>query len=393
MKKIVILDLSKDIDFLIEDSLVFHLSYGQAKLQNCKILNKNFFSQAKFEKFSKKINNTLSSFYNYLSENKSKDEILTLELFNIRNDKNQFYNKMYYLFELIEFIKTKKIKDIEIITDDDNFYYTYKSIKIKNLIVHNFSRRNNLSFLNYFLKISFFHIKALIVVIFSKLYKPQKSIKIKRNEACLSIFPLFYKNRINFFYGKDYLNFNFLLTDETHLRNSLTKNIITLKKLRKIDNLISVESFVDINGLISNFFKSIDNYKLIKKTFSYKFEINNIDFSKQFFSLFFNSLINFNKLNIYNTALDSLMKKIKIKKFHYYLFEYNFGYFLNRLIRKSSKNIELVGYQHGIYSERIMWQNLTKKILKIALLNSKKILKKLYIKNLIKKKMKDMMFF
>ena len=362
MKKIVILDLSKDINFLIKDSLVFHLSYGQAKLHNCKILNKNFFSQTKFEKFSKKINNTLFNFYNYLIKNKSKNEILTLELFNIRNDKNQFYNKMYYLFELIKFIKTKKIKHIEIITDDDDFYYTYKSIKIKNLIVHNFCKRKNLSFLNYFLKIIFFHIKSLIVIIFSKLYKPQNSIKTKLNEACLSIFPLFYKKEKHFFYNKDYLKFNFLLTDETHLGNSLIKNIITLKKLRKIENLISVESFVDIKSLIANLFKSIDNYKLIKKAFSNKFEINNINFSKQFFFLFFNSLINFNKLNIYDSALDNLKKKIKINKFHYYLFEYNFGYFLNRLIRKKSKNIELIGYQHGIYSERIMWQNLSKKI-------------------------------
>ena len=39
------------------------------------------------------------------------------------------------------------------------------------------------------------------------------------------------------------------------------------------------------------------------------------------------------------------------------MFEYNFGYFLNKCFKENISNISLVGYQHGIYSERLMWQN------------------------------------
>ena len=43
------------------------------------------------------------------------------------------------------------------------------------------------------------------------------------------------------------------------------------------------------------------------------------------------------------------------------MFEYNFGFFLSNNIKRSLSSIKLVGYQHGIFSEKLMWLDLFKK--------------------------------
>ena len=72
------------------------------------------------------------------------------------------------------------------------------------------------------------------------------------------------------------------------------------------------------------------------------------------------SLFNALKLNIYKKQLNRIFFKFKIKKFHYYMFEYNLGFFLSNEIRKNSESVKLVGYQHGIFSEKLMWLDLLK---------------------------------
>ena len=42
------------------------------------------------------------------------------------------------------------------------------------------------------------------------------------------------------------------------------------------------------------------------------------------------------------------------------MFEYNFGFFLSNNIKKSLSSVELIGYQHGIFSDKLMWLNLFK---------------------------------
>lgn len=363
MKKIVILDLSKDIDLKIENSLIFEISYGSANLKNCEKINKNFFSDKKYKLYKKNINNLLVNFYKRINNNNFNNDISTLELFNQRNDKNQLFNKIFNLIEILKFIRHKKINFIEIVTDDFTFLKTYESLKIKNLKVTNIKKEKiSKSFLNYFFKTTFFFIKTLIVVVLSKLFKNRNFNIKKLNEGCLSIFPLFYKKRKHFFYKKNFININFQITDETHLGNTLVDNIKSLFKVKRLHNTISAESFIDISDVYTNFFSSLNNYRLVKIANKYCFKINNIDFSDQFRNLFLNSLLNYNKLKIYSHSLKKIFDYYNIKKFHFYLFEYNFGYYLSKLIREISPKTVLVGYQHGIYSERLMWQNFSEKI-------------------------------
>ena len=67
------------------------------------------------------------------------------------------------------------------------------------------------------------------------------------------------------------------------------------------------------------------------------------------------------KLNIYNEGFIKALKKLKIKKFNLYLFEYSFGFFLTNLIKRRIKDIIIIGHQHGIYSNKLLWFDLLNK--------------------------------
>ena len=359
MKKLVILDLSKDYKFLVNDAHIFQLSFGLPKLKQVKFIEKNFFSEIKFKKFRLDINKKLNELLNRINKYQEQDLVL-LEIFNSRNDKIQMYNKIFYLQEIIRYIREKKIKNCKIISDDNSFFETYRSIKIKNLELDLINKsNNNNNFFFYLKKTTLFFIKTFLFLTALKLFSKKEKIK-KYKEACLSIYPQYFKNKINKFYDRNLINLNFQITDETHLSNSLLKNICQIFETKKINNLIQTEKFISFKDLLINFYISLKRIKYIKKMNKHKVELNNLNLTNQFKYLFLYSLLNFNKLKIYENALKKILYKYKFKKFHYYLFEYNFGYFLANLFNKNLPSSELIGYQHGIYSERLMWQDFIK---------------------------------
>ena len=56
------------------------------------------------------------------------------------------------------------------------------------------------------------------------------------------------------------------------------------------------------------------------------------------------------------------LRKFDIKTIHMYLFEYSFGFYLINKIKSFSKQIKIIGYQHGIFSENLMWFDVLKSI-------------------------------
>ena len=44
------------------------------------------------------------------------------------------------------------------------------------------------------------------------------------------------------------------------------------------------------------------------------------------------------------------------------MFEYNFGFYLNQLVKKTNKDILRIGYQHGIFSSNLLWIELLKEL-------------------------------
>ena len=192
---------------------------------------------------------------------------------------------------------------------------------------------------------------------FLKFFRKINAKKNRYEEACISLKPIFFKNgNENFFNKKSAIKFNFLLSDETHLNLSLL-DIIKLTKKQKEENFLNVEYFINFSDLLKNLYKSYKMFFVLRKL-NYNFKIDKVDFSDFYKYYISKSLINRTKLNIYNQALIHLLKILKIRKFNIYLFEYNFGFFLIQLIKTNLKNIKIIGHQHGIFSNKLMWFDL-----------------------------------
>ena len=144
-----------------------------------------------------------------------------------------------------------------------------------------------------------------------------------------------------------------MLTDETHLNHNIFE-IVKIIKNQKFKNVINIESFISIKYLIILIIKTL----FLKTEYKFNFEnfkINGLSFRKdiQFFYLI--SYLNRLKLDIYNQGISLFLKKFSIKIIHMYLFEYSFGFYLINKIKNFSKQIKINGYQHGVFSENLMW--------------------------------------
>ena len=190
----------------------------------------------------------------------------------------------------------------------------------------------------------------MIITIFLRLRK-KSFIQKKDVESYFSIIPNKFK-----YYKKDLdkeLIINFLLTDETHLNHNLFE-IFKVIKNQKFKNLINIESLISIKYLIFLIFKAL--FLKIEYNFHLDdFRINGLSFKKEIKFFYFISYLNRSKLDIYNHAIKIFLKKFDIKTVHMYLFEYSFGFYFINKIRNFSKQIKINGYQHGIFSENLLW--------------------------------------
>ena len=108
LDKFVILDLSKDLDIELTNSIIYQISYGNVKTKKCKYIKKNFFSEKNFIKYQNNLNTELLKFFNQIKNSSNNFELL--EIFNQRNDKIKLYNKIYYFLALKNLYCFKNLK-------------------------------------------------------------------------------------------------------------------------------------------------------------------------------------------------------------------------------------------------------------------------------------------
>ena len=349
-KKLLIIHNKKSIEINQKDISYINFGDGIVNIPNSKKITLTKYRRIYYDKYKKLLIKNLSK--KVKESEKSAKFINELEIFNLRNDKNANIDLILNILIISEIIKTENFKDIMLITDNvlvkDIFTEAYPSIKIK------FEGTQFIKIKFVLLKIIIFYIKAFFLVIFMKIFVQNKNIKKRFKEACLSMYPFFYKgNKESFFNNKNKIKFNFLLSDETHLNLSFLKIVKVLIEIKN-DDLVHIESFITIKSLIKSFLKSI-LYYLISLRLNFQFKLNNLDLSSFYKNYFFLGIINRCKLNIYEESLVKALNKFNIKKFNMYLFEYNFGFFINNLINKKINNINVVGYQHGIFSSQLLW--------------------------------------
>ena len=197
--------------------------------------------------------------------------------------------------------------------------------------------------------------KFLIIILYLKITLRKKKIH-NTNKIGLSIYPLFFsKNKINL-YGINNISYlNFLFTDETHINTRFLSLIKIISKLKSKKNFYIIERDISILGALLNYCISFKYLFIYQKIKNIKFNVKNVNFSELLNNYFFISILNFLKIKNYESSLCGFFKKNQINEFHYFLFEYNFGFFLADIIKRSNNKIKLFGYQHGIFNKNTLW--------------------------------------
>ena len=360
-KSLVILDTRDQILEHVEncDLISFRgviLNYKNINKINIDLSNEKFLFHQKKKFFKKK-----KEYLKKIKKTFPEIDMHCLEIFNLRNDKVDLYNRIFFFSIVKNLIKKKIYKFIKIYSDNDDFEKFYNSLtpnkKFSNVEIINTSKNNN-KIINFTISFYKFFIKTFIVVLLSKLIG--KNLVKSFKNACLSLYPIFYLNQNEKFFNEKFLKLNFLITDESHLNNTFFQNIKKLFVTRNIENLIIVEKYISLNYLIIFFFKSLIILSKFEKINKISFFFNELDLTKIINDYTSASIFNAIKLQIYRNQLKKIFIKYNIENFHYFMFEYNFGFFLSNNIKKSLSSVQLIGYQHGIFSEKLMWLDLFK---------------------------------
>lgn len=353
-KKLVILDLINNKEILRENCNIIRLDKGLINLKNYK--NLILVNKKKDKIITKKILLYLKNFKNLFREN----DIYKTELSNYRDDKIDIYNRI----ENILNIKKKKLEkkfDIEIITDKLESHSIFNQL-FKNYTFTNLSNKKKLNnHLKFVLSRTKFFIKILFINIYLKIFTKKKIIT---NNLGLSIFPLFVENNeINLYKKKKLTYINFLFTDETHISKNIFQIIEIIKKIKNKRNFYLIERDIKIFDIFKGYLNSLKYLFYINKIFRTKIQIENINFGVYLNQYFLDSTLNLIKLENYKNSLNKIFSKNSfLKEFHYFLFEYNFGFFLADIIKKNNSKVKLYGYQHGIFDNNNKWLNLISKL-------------------------------
>ena len=353
-KKLIILDLINNKEILREDCYIIRLDKGLIRLKNFKIYD---LSKLKKDKIiTRKILLYLSNFKTLFKDN----DIYKTEISNYRDDKIDIYNRI----ENISNIKNKNLEkkfDIEIISDRSESFLIFNQFFKKCTFTHLGVKKKINPHLKFFLSRTKFFIKILFINIYLKIFTKKKNIT---NNLGLSIFPLFIKNNeINLYNKKKLTYLNFLFTDETHISMNISKIIKIIKILRNKKNFYLVERDIEIMDIFKIYFFSLKYLFHINKILKSKIKINNINFGFYINQYFLDSIHNLLKLENYKSSVKKIFSKnFSLNEFHYFLFEYNFGFFLADIIKKNNCEIKLYGYQHGIFDNDNKWLNLISKL-------------------------------
>ena len=344
-KRLVIVDVLKSNNRLIENCDFIALNHGTVRHKNTIQIDIKSYYKKFLISGKKKFHETLKK---YLTKKKIHSiNPVELDISNCRNEKYDYIHKIINIIILKEVIKD--YQNIEVICDDPLYYNSYKSLSNKIEVNFDIKKKNFSYILHFFVNRFTFFIRALLFISYIKFFTVKKGQSLC-NEVNLTFYPLFHKDDQDYLYRNKQKHLNFLITDETHLHSNLSELYKNFLKIKDNEKVIIVEKYIQIKDIILNLFFT---FKLVRNLrFNNSFRINNIMFDDIILKYFYKSLLNRSKLSIYKEALTKIAKAYEIKKINYILFEYGFGYFLKNSL---PEKIFFTGYQHGYYSDNIMW--------------------------------------
>ena len=357
--KLTIVDIENYSNIKINNSNILFLNKGKIDYKNSKIIELDINKQKIFKK------KFLYDFENFFHDLKKQFEKKLnhinpqeLELFNLRNDKINYFEKLCLILYLEKF--HKKFKSVELIIDDQKYLKVYTSVlkKFDLRLIKKQKKHISISIKFQFFKFLF---KSIYFIILSKIIFSSQKFNKNNKILNLSIYPYLYnkKKKIDLYNCSKDLKLNFSLTDETHLNLNFNKYLGHIINLKKIENIIPVENYINFKDyflLIKKF--NIDHSILSRYLKKKSIKFKNIEMKYLIVEHLWISFLNRYKLSIYENALRRVFTKQKVEKFNYFLFEYSFGFFLSRVIKKNYPKLKTIGFQHGIFSKYLLWLNI-----------------------------------
>jgi len=347
---LLLIDLSKNFDFIEKNKSYICLDKGRINLSNCKKIKLKNFSNYKKKNYKLLI----QKFRKLILDNpKNKFFLSEMEIFNLRNDRYEFPDRILNFLIIKKIIIEKKIKKIKIISDKNSTLKIFDNWNLK-VEKKDFSKVDcKIKFPN--LKIIKFLIKTIFLIFFLKFLKKQKNNLNKKNFFYMSLYP----NKFSYAKGDLFENnegniCNFLLSDETHLNLNILKLFQYAKKMND-KNILNIEKFINVSDILLLLTKHFYNLIIFKKIKKISINFDGLNFEDELSDIYLGSYINRSKLEIYSKAIPRFLKENNVSNINLYLFEYSFGFFLTRSIREFSDKIKISGFQHGVFSNNLMW--------------------------------------
>ena len=163
---LIIIDLEKNFNFTEKNKSYIYLNKGKITLNNCK--------QIKLKKFldhrKKKYQTLIQKIKKFILNTPNKKFFLSeMEIFNLRNDRYNYPDRILNFIVIKKIIIEKKIKKIKIISDNKSTLKIFDNLNL-NIEKKDFSKAN---LKNIFpnLAIIKFLFKSIILIIFLKFLK------------------------------------------------------------------------------------------------------------------------------------------------------------------------------------------------------------------------------
>ena len=144
-----------------------------------------------------------------------------------------------------------------------------------------------------------------------------------------------------------------ILSDGFHQNISFIEFLKCINKLKKVKfRFISLDNYLTIRSIIYSFvlyFKLLYKSRQIRSS---KKIFNGIDITSFINKELAISIQRIPRLLMYESAIIKIFKKITIKEFYYYLFEFSYGRFYTYILKKFFPKTTTLGFQHGPNSQR-----------------------------------------
>ena len=189
-KKLTIVDLDKYADIKVYNSNIIFVNKGKVDFENSKIIRLNINKKKKFKNLFLK---DIEFFFENLKKKfKKKLKFINpqeLEIFNLRNDKITYFEKLCLILYVKKF--EKNFKSIDLITDNEEYSKIYSQV-YKNIKL-NILKKDNFKY-NFSLRFNFykFLIKSIYFIFLSKIIMPSNNQISINKIISLSIYPYFF---------------------------------------------------------------------------------------------------------------------------------------------------------------------------------------------------------